>query len=157
MNEATLIGRLGQDPKIRSLQSGNKVCNLSIATSDRWTDKRTGEKREATEWHRVTIFNEHLISVAERFCKKGDQILVRGKIKYRKWTDNQVERTVAEITLESFGGQIELLGAPSRDNGRDGGLRPDPHAAGASRTPGMSPGLGYGDRGDSFIDDEIPF
>ena len=151
MNEATLIGRLGKDPEVRSLQYGGKVCNLSLATSERWKDKQTGERREATEWHRVTIFNENLIAVAERFTRKGSQILVRGKIKTRKWQDQSgADRYSTEIVLENFGGMIELLDPPPGNAGQSDAQERRP-----AQTPGMSSSLGYGDRGD--LDDKIPF
>ncbi|MHA1113782.1 MAG: single-stranded DNA-binding protein, partial [Alphaproteobacteria bacterium] len=106
INKVILIGNLGRDPEIRSLNDGNKVANLSLATSESWKDKASGERRERTEWHRVVIFNERLIDVAERFLRKGSKIYIEGQIQTRKWTDQQgQERSTTEIVLQRFRGE----------------------------------------------------
>ena len=167
MNEATLIGRLGKDPEVRSLQNGGKVCNLSIATSETWKDKMSGERKERTEWHRVVIFNENLVTVAERFLKKGSKVYVEGQIETRKWADQSgVEKFSTEIVLRQFRGELTLL--DSREGG--GGYSGERSAGGASGggdfgggSRGGSGGGGYGGGGGGFapsgpdLDDEIPF
>ena len=110
LNKVTLIGRLGQDPEIRSTQDGRSVCNMSIATSESWTDKHSGERRSNTEWHRVVIFNEGLCKVAEQYLKKGSQVYIEGKLQTRKWKDQQdIERYSTEIVLQGFQSKLVLL------------------------------------------------
>jgi single-strand DNA-binding protein len=110
LNEVTLIGNLGQDPEVRSTQGGKKVATLSVATSDKWTDKQTGEKKERTEWHRVVIFNEHLIPIVEQYVRKGSKVCIKGKLQTRKWTDtNGIERWSTEVTLAAYHGNVVLL------------------------------------------------
>src|SRR3978361_1528532 len=100
VNKVTLLGRLGKDPEVRNSQGGAKIVSFSLATSDQWTDKASGERQERTEWHRVVIFNEQLASVAERFLAKGSMVYLEGALQTRKWTDNAgVERTSTEILL----------------------------------------------------------
>ena len=110
VNKAILIGNLGKDPEIRSLQNGTKVCNLSVATSETWKDKATGERKEKTEWHRVVIFNENLIGIVEKYTRKGSKVYVEGQIETRKWTDQSGgEKYSTEIVLKNFGGTLQLL------------------------------------------------
>jgi len=110
LNKAQLIGNLGRDPEVRNFQNGGKVCNLSIATSERWKDKRSGEQRERTEWHNVVIFNEKLIDVAEEFLRKGAKIYVEGQIETRKWQDQSgADRYSTEIVLRPFNGTLTML------------------------------------------------
>lgn len=148
LNEATLIGNVGRDPEIRSMQNGERCATLSLATSETWRDKQSGERREATEWHRVVIFNQRLVDLAERFVKKGGRIFLRGMLKTRKWTDNSnVERYTTEIVLTKFGGEIKLL---DRRQGGDGGSGDDEGTEDAGtqqRPPAHHPDL----------DDDIPF
>ena len=163
LNQVTLVGNLGDSPKIRSMQNGNRVANLSIATSEKWTDKHTGEKREKTEWHRVNVFNEGLVGVIEKYVKKGSKVLVQGKLQTRKWTDDQgIERYVTEIVLQGFNGQLVMLG-----NGRDQGgaassneytAGNDYQSQGGHSGGGSAAGFGHGpnDVGNS-LDDDIPF
>ena len=89
LNKVTLIGNLGRDPEIRSTQNGSKLANLALATTEKWTDKQSGEKKEKTEWHKVVIYNERLADLAERYLSKGSQIYIEGALQTRKWTDNQ--------------------------------------------------------------------
>ncbi len=113
MNKATLCGNVGGDPEIKRLTNGDQICNFSIATSDRWTDKQSGEKREKVEWHRVTVFNQPLIPVFEKFVRKGSKILIEGVIRTRKWQDQAgADRYSTEIVLEPFKSTLELLGDP---------------------------------------------
>jgi len=149
MNRAELIGRLGRDPEIKTMSNGNKVANLSLATSERWKDKTTGEKKEKTEWHRITIWNEHLIGVVENWCKKGDQIFVSGQIETRKWKDQSGEdKYTTEIVLSRFRGEIELLGGGGGDGGSKPASKPEPSG-------GSDDLIGGGANDD--LDDEIPF
>lgn len=118
LNKAQLIGNLGADPEIRHTQAGDKVCNLSIATSESWTDKNSGQKKERTEWHRVTIFNVHIAEFAEKYLKKGNKVFLEGEIRTRKWNDDKgVDRYSTEIVVPNFGGELISLEKPARDPG----------------------------------------
>ena len=112
LNKVTLIGNLGSDPEIKAMQNGDKIVNLSIATSDRWKDKATGEQRERTEWHRVVIFNDALGRIAEQYLKKGSTIYIEGQLQTRKWTDQQSgqEKYTTEVVLQRYRGEITMLG-----------------------------------------------
>lgn len=145
LNEVNLIGHLGRDPEVRSTTSGGKIVNLAIATSESWNDKRTGDRREQTEWHRVVVFNEGLAGVAEKFLRKGSRVFVKGALRTRKWTDKDgVERYSTEITLGMFNAQLILMGDPRGDATAPSTARP------AATSP--PPPSGRGD-----LDDEIPF
>src|SRR5687768_312987 len=105
VNKVILVGNLGSDPEIRALPSGSKVCNLSLATSESWRDKNTGERREKTEWHRVVIFSEGLVKVAEQYLKKGAKVYVEGQLQTRKWQDQSgADKYSTEVVLQGFGG-----------------------------------------------------
>jgi single-strand DNA-binding protein len=155
-NRATLVGHLGRDPEVRRLNNGNPVVSFSLATSETWRDKQTGERREKTEWHNVVIYNEGLCKVAENYLKKGSKCLVEGKIKTRKWQDQSgADRWSTEIVLESFGGTILLL--DRKNDGAAGGYddsggsretTPASRAAGGATGP-----INYAEE----LDDEIPF
>jgi single-strand DNA-binding protein len=157
LNQATILGNLGKDPEIRTLNSGDKVCNLSIATSETWKDKNTGEKKEQTEWHRVVIFNDGLAKVCEKYLSKGDTVLIQGQIKTRKWTDQQgVEKYSTEIVVSAFNGQMKMIktagrsGGDSRDNGGQGDF--GGYSGGQQEHRQDSRGNPQPD-----LDDEIPF
>jgi single-strand DNA-binding protein len=149
VNKVILVGNLGRDPEIRSLQSGTKVANLSIATSENWRDKTSGERREKTEWHRVVIFDERLAEVAEKYLKKGSKIYIEGQLQTRKWTDQSgQERYTTEVVLQRFRGELTML--DGRPGGGDGG--------GISEGPPDSPPPSRGGGGGgSDLDDDIPF
>ena len=121
INKVILIGNLGADPDIRAMQNGDKVVQLSIATSDRWKDKATGEPRERTEWHRVVIFNEAIGNIAEQYLKKGSTVYLEGQLQTRKWTDQQSgqEKYTTEIVLQRYKGQLTLLGSRTSANTED--------------------------------------
>lgn len=120
LNRVMLIGNLGNDPDIRSMQNGGRVCNLSIATSENWKDKNTGERREKTEWHRVSIFNEGLVSVCENYLKKGAKVFIEGQLETRKWQDaNGQDKYSTEIVLKGFSGNLTML--DSRNDNQGGG------------------------------------
>ena len=111
VNKVILVGNLGRDPEIRTFPSGAKYCNLAIATSERWRDRNTGENRERTEWHRVTIYNENLVRVAEQYLTKGQTVYVEGQLETRKWQDQSgQDRYSTEIALRSFRGELQMLG-----------------------------------------------
>lgn len=109
VNKVILIGNLGRDPEIRSMQDGKKVANLSLATSESWRDKSTGERKEKSEWHRVVIFG-NLAEIAEKYLKKGSKVYVSGQLQTRKWTDkDDVEKYTTEVVLQGYGGEMTLL------------------------------------------------
>lgn len=151
LNRATLIGNVGADPEMRSLNNGARVANLRIATSESWKDKHSGEKKERTEWHRVVVFNEGLVGVIEKYVQKGSKILVEGQIQTRKWEKDGVDMYSTEIVIQAFGGQLILLGGKS-----DGGGSSD---GGYSRRETSQPRGGSTQREDfaADLDDEIPF
>ena len=110
VNRVTLLGHLGRDPEVRRTTAGAMIVNLSLATSESWRDKRTGERVEKTEWHRIVIFNENLGKVAEQYLRKGSQVYLEGKLATRKWTDqSNIERYLTEVVLANFGGVLQLL------------------------------------------------
>ncbi len=111
VNKVILVGRLGQDPEVRHTQNGDPIVNLSVATSETWKDKSTGEKRERTEWNRVVIFNEHLAKVAEQYLTKGSQVYLEGQLQTRKWQDQSGnDRYSTEVVLQRYRGELTLLG-----------------------------------------------
>ena len=113
VNKVTLVGNLGRDPEVRAMQNGDKIIQLSVATSDRWKDKSTGEQRERTEWHRVVIFNDALGKIAEQYLKKGSTVYLEGQLQTRKWTDQQSgqEKYTTEVVLQRYRGELTLLGS----------------------------------------------
>jgi len=159
VNKVILVGNLGRDPEIRSMNSGDKVCNLSLATSESWTDKNSGERQERTEWHRVVIFDQRLIDVVEKYVKKGSKLYIEGQLQTRKWTDQQgVEKYSTEVVLQRFRGELTML--DSRGGG--GGYEAE-QGAGQGGDPGYgqaamaASGGGQMGGGGSDLDDEIPF
>jgi single-strand DNA-binding protein len=154
VNKVILIGNLGADPEIRTLPSGERVANLRLATSENWRDKATGERKEKTEWHRVTIFNDNISKVVEQFCRKGSKIYVEGALQTRKWTDQSgAERYSTEVVIQRFKGELTLL--DGRGESAGGGREPE-YAGGFSSGPRAG---GSGPREDfsADLDDEIPF
>src|SRR3954471_3090158 len=116
VNKVILVGNLGADPEIRTLSSGDRVANLRLATSETWRDKGSGERKEKTEWHRVVIFNDNLVKVAESYLRKGSKVYVEGSLQTRKWTDqNGQEKYSTEVVLSKFRGELTML------DGRQGG------------------------------------
>ena len=159
VNKVILIGNLGADPEIRSFQNGGKVANLRIATSESWKDKNTGERKEQTEWHTVSIFSEGLISVVERFLRKGSKVYVEGQLQTRKWQDQSGnDRYSTEVVLRGFNGTLTMLDGPQGGSGgggqRGGGGEWD-QSGGSSGGGGKGgpPAGGFGDD----LDDDIPF
>ncbi len=117
VNKVTLVGNLGRDPEVRAMQNGDKIVQLSVATSDRWKDKNSGEQRERTEWHRVVIFNDALGRIAEQYLKKGSTVYLEGQLQTRKWTDQQSgqEKYTTEVVLQRYRGELTLLGSRSEN------------------------------------------
>jgi len=165
VNKVILVGNLGRDPEIRSTQDGTRIANLALATSESWRDRVSGERRERTEWHRVVIFNERLVEIAEKYLKKGSKIYVEGALQTRKWTDQQgQERYSTEIVLQRFRGELTMLdGARSGPGGAmeggydegDPGSFATPARAAAPMGAGTGGGRGRSTRED--LDDDIPF
>ena len=115
VNKVILVGNLGKDPEVRRLNSGDQVVNFSVATSETWRDKTSGERKERTEWHNVVIFNENLGKVAEQYCKKGTKVYVEGQLQTRKWQDQSgADRYTTEVVLQRFRGELQLLELPRR-------------------------------------------
>ncbi|MBT5647282.1 MAG: single-stranded DNA-binding protein [Alphaproteobacteria bacterium] len=160
VNKVILVGNLGRDPEIRSMQSGDKVCNLSVATSERWKDRNSGEMQEKTEWHRVVIFDQKLAEVAEKYLKKGAKVFLEGQIQTRKWTDNAgVEKYTTEVVLQRFRGELVMLdsrGEGGGGGGGGGGYDSGPTDYGNPQ-PAVAGGGGGGMSGGDDLDDEIPF
>jgi len=152
VNKVILIGNLGADPEVRSFPSGGRVCNLRLATSETWKDRESGERRERTEWHRVTIYSDPLIRVAEQFLHKGSKIYVEGQLETRKWQDQSgQDRYSTEVVLRPYRSELTML--DSRGEGGGGG-------SGGGYGGGSSGDFDRGDAGGSAgggMDDEIPF
>lgn len=143
VNKVILVGNLGRDPEVRQLQDGNPVVNLSVATSETWRDKNSGERRERTEWHRVVIFNERLADVAQKYLRKGSKVYLEGQLQTRKWTDQSgQERYTTEVVLGRFRGEMTMLDSRSDSGGFA--------ASEGERTPSSSGPA-------SDLDDDIPF
>lgn len=145
LNKVQIIGNLGADPEVKSFQDGGKVCNLSVATTEKWTDKQSGEKRERTEWHRVTIRSDGIIGVAEKYLRKGSKVYLEGQLETRKWQDQSGnDRYSTEVVLRPYRGSLVLLdGKPRGDQRPDDG---EPERGSES-----------GERDPRDVDDEIPF
>jgi single-strand DNA-binding protein len=161
VNKVILVGNLGADPEIRTLNSGDRVCNLRLATSESWRDRGSGERKERTEWHRVVIFNDNLVKVAESFLRKGSKVYVEGALQTRKWSDQSgQEKFSTEVVLQKFRGELTMLDGKGEGGGGDrdeGG-----YAGGGSGGGGFSSGprqQSSAPREDfsADLDDEIPF
>ncbi|HEY9550351.1 MAG TPA: single-stranded DNA-binding protein, partial [Kiloniellaceae bacterium] len=149
VNKVILVGNLGRDPEIRSTQDGTKIANLSLATSESWRDRNSGERRERTEWHRVVIFNEKLCEVAEKYLRKGSKIYVEGALQTRKWTDQSgVEKYSTEVVLQRFRGELTMLDG-RQDGGGGGGGYSDDGGPGGGPRGGSGGGFGGGSGGGS--------
>lgn len=164
VNKVTLVGNLGRDPEIRNTQDGAKIVQLSIATSERWKDRNTGEPRERTEWHRVVIFNENLGRVAEQYLRKGSSVYLEGQLQTRKWTDqNGQEKYSTEVVLQRFRGELTMLDGRN-EGGSGGGFGGGSSSSGGYDQAGGGSGGGQrspdGPKEDfrnADLDDEIPF
>src|SRR3954463_13002476 len=165
VNKVILVGNLGRDPEIRSTQDGTRIANLNLATSESWRDRNSGERKERTEWHRVVIFNDKLVEIAEKYLRKGSKIYVEGALQTRKWTDNAgVEKYSTEVVLQRFRGELTMLDGASGGRSQGGGASEGGYDEGgynemprAAASAGGGP-MGGGARGrNNDLDDEIPF
>jgi len=163
VNKVILVGNLGKDPEIRRTQDGRPIANLSVATSETWRDKNTGERKEKTEWHRVVIFSEPLCRVVEQYLKKGAKVYIEGQLQTRKWTDKDgQDKYSTEVVLQGFNSQLTMLDGRSGGAGGGSDFGSDEGGSGGdfgaqsprARRP-ATVGAGGGGRGD--MDDEIPF
>ena len=165
VNKVIIIGNLGRDPEVRTFANGGKVVNLNIATSETWRDKASGERKERTEWHRVSILNEALGGIAEKYLRKGSTVYIEGQLETRKWQDQSgVEKYTTEVVLRPYRGELTLLGGRNDGGGggggNDGGGYEDRGGyEGGSSGGGFSRGGGApaGGGGRPDMDDEIPF
>jgi single-strand DNA-binding protein len=164
VNKVILVGNLGRDPEVRTFQNGGKVCNLRIATSERWKDRQSGENRERTEWHSVAIFNENLARIAEQYLKKGSKVYIEGALETRKWQDQSgQDRYSTEVVLRQFRGELTLLDGRDGGGGGDFGGQDDGYSGGgySGGSGGGGGGSSGGSRGGggrpSDMDDDIPF
>src|SRR6185312_4806534 len=152
VNKVILVGNLGRDPEVRSMQDGRNMVNMSVATSETWRDRQSGERKERTEWHRVVIFNEKLAEVAQKYVRKGSKVYVEGQLSTRKWTDQSgQERYTTEVVIPRFGGALTML------DGRGGGAE-----AGGGMEDDFAGGPPSGGRpaarpAKAELDDDIPF
>lgn len=152
VNKVILIGNLGKDPEIRQLQDGAKVAQLSVATSESWKDKMSGERRDRTEWHRVVVFNDRLADVAERFLKKGSKVYLEGQLQTRKWTDpsTNTDKYTTEVVLSRFRGELTMLDGRGGDSSSD-------DLTGFSDMSLQHSSMESSQKGSVDFDDEIPF
>ena len=168
VNKVILVGNLGRDPEIRSTGEGVRIANLNLATSESWRDRVSGERKERTEWHRIVIFNERLVEIAEKYLKKGSKIYVEGALQTRKWTDNAgVEKYSTEVVLQRFRGELTMLDGASSGRGQaggagEGGYDEDFSGGGGYSAPRAAAPAGGGMGGpnrarNDDLDDEIPF
>lgn len=147
INKVILVGNVGQDPEVRTTQDGREIANFSLATSESWKDKATGEKRDKTEWHRVVIFSQGLVNIVKNYVKKGSKIYIEGSLQTRKWTDPQgVEKFTTEIALQNFNSTLQILDSRDRQSSGD-----------SSYSSGSSNGKSRNDVSVEENDDEIPF
>lgn len=166
VNKVILVGNLGTDPEIRHTQDGRPICNLSLATSESWRDKQSGERKERTEWHRVVIYNESLCKVAQQYLKKGSKVYLEGQLQTRKWQDNSgQDRYTTEVVLQNFSGQLTMLdgrnGASGfNEGGGDYDMGSSAGSSGSRGSPSAARDRSSSGASKSFekeLDDEIPF
>lgn len=163
VNKVILVGNLGRDPEIRSMPNGDRIANFSLATSETWRDKSSGERKEKTEWHRVSVFNDNIVKVIENYVKKGSTVYVEGSLQTRKWTDKDgVEKYTTEVIIGRFNGQLTMLGGRSEGGsqgggygGGSGGGRGDDDYSSGFQTGGANKPSGPRESYD--LNDDIPF
>ena len=156
INKVILVGNLGKDPEVRALQNGSEVCNLTVATSESWKDKATGERKEKTEWHRVVIFNEPLVRVAKEYLRKGSKVYLEGQLQTRKWTNKEgQDQYSTEVVLQGYNGNLTMLDSPNRDRGASAGG--DSYSQGGNASYGSSTSPQRARVAEAELDDEIPF
>lgn len=162
VNKVILVGNLGQDPEIRTTPAGDPVANLSVATSETWKDRNTGEKVERTHWHRVVIFSPHLAKIAQDYLRKGAKVYLEGQLQTRKWTDQSgTDRYMTEVVLNRFRGDLQMMSSPGSRQSEDGYGQSRPAGGGdyaaAKNGSGSGSGSGAGEPTPADLDDEIPF
>ncbi len=166
VNKVTLVGNLGRDPEVRYATSGSKIVNLSVATSERWKDKTTGEPKEKTEWHRVVVFNERLADVCERYLRRGSKVYLEGALQTRKWTDQSgMDKYTTEVVLQRFRGELVMLEGRGGGASAEGGMPgqetsfspPSGAPAVAASAPGAAVGQSAPQGAPADFEDEIPF
>lgn len=156
VNKVILIGNVGQDPEIRSFQSGGRVCNLSIATSERWKDRESNEQKERTQWHRVVVFNENLINLIEKYVNKGSKLFIEGQLETRKWTDSSgQDKYSTEVVLRNYRGELTFL--DSRSNNNDNNFVQTNNENNELKNTETNQEVKEPSPIDSDIDDDIPF
>jgi len=160
VNKVILVGNLGKDPEIRTTQDGTKIVSFSLATSESWNDRASGERKEKTEWHRVVVFNDRIGDVAERFLRKGSKVYVEGALQTRKWTDpSGTEKYTTEVVIGKFRGELTMLDTRASGEGGAayGGGAPRAAAAAPAARSGGGGGWEAPPKGGGDLDDEIPF
>ena len=172
VNKVILVGNLGKDPEVRTTQDGAKIVNFTLATSETWNDRASGERKEKTEWHRVVIFNENIATIAEKYLRKGRKVYVEGSLQTRKWTDQSgQEKYTTEVVISRFRGDLQLIdsraegeGGGMGEGGGGGGYQPRERAPARAPAGARSGGGGGGGGAPSWdapkggdLDDEIPF
>ncbi|ASK90064.1 single-stranded DNA-binding protein [Sphingorhabdus sp. SMR4y] len=167
INKVIIVGNLGKDPEVRTFANGGKVCNFSVATSESWKDKQTGERKEKTEWHNISIYNEGLAGVAERYLRKGSKVYLEGKLQTRKWQDQSGnDRYSTDVVLQGFDAKMEMLDSRQGGGGQGGGSNDGwgggaPSGGGSGGGWGQTGGGSGGGQGggafDSDLDDDVPF
>ncbi|MEO9636060.1 MAG: single-stranded DNA-binding protein [Parasphingorhabdus sp.] len=173
INKVIIVGNLGKDPEVRTFANGGKVCNFSVATSESWKDKQSGERKEKTEWHNISIYNEGLAGVAERYLKKGSKVYLEGKLQTRKWQDQSGnDRYSTDVVLQGFDAKMEMLDSRQGGGGGQGGGGSNdgwgggqgggaPSGGGGNDSWGQTGGGSGGGQGggafDSDLDDDVPF
>jgi len=150
VNKVILVGNLGKDPEVRTFQNGGRVAHMTLATSENWKDKATGERKERTEWHRVSIMNDNLVGIAERYLKKGAKIYIEGQLETRKWTDKDgMDRYTTEVVLRPYRGELTMLDSKGSSGGG--------YSAPSDSPAGEQGGFGSDAPASPDLDDEIPF
>lgn len=153
VNKVILVGNLGRDPEIRSTQDGREIANFTLATSESWKDRNTGERREKTEWHRIVVFSEGLVNVIKNYLKKGAKVYIEGSLQTRKWTDKDgQEKYSTEVVLQGFGSTLTMLDSRRDNNSASGG-----DSGGYSQASAPAPSAPAKQPAGELLDDEIPF
>ncbi|MBN9413337.1 MAG: single-stranded DNA-binding protein [Candidatus Paracaedimonas acanthamoebae] len=156
VNKVILVGNLGRDPEIRHAQDGTKIVQLSIATSEAWKDRTTGERKDRTEWHRVVVFNDRLTDVCEKYLRKGAKVFIEGQLQTRKWTDQSgQEKYTTEVVLAKFRGELTMLDGRSEGSSTSSSLSEPSYGGGLSYEPSQN--FSQNHSSESDLDDEIPF
>ena len=156
LNKVTLVGNIGRDPEVRSFQNGSKVCNLSLATSERWKDKETNEPKEKTEWHRIVVFNDKLVEIIEKYVHKGSKVYIEGQLETRKWTDSSgTEKYSTEVVLRPYRGEIIFLDSKSEVDNSSSDVIEDDNVS-SSKIENESSNNSVEELA-SDLDDDIPF